>query len=637
MTSCRHHTLRLLALVAVGFAAIVFHTGQNTGVREAQGSSEFKGASVPFKPVTFCSSPLPQNSSSSSSQSTRAAYSHSTKKSVCQKIGDGRTSASKWRAHLHGILEASIHPFDEGRIHQNWTKELLDLVTPELMERALRTQPSYKDINRIIRIVDKRLHNSSAPPLHVGVFGGSVTVGSGCEILPKELKKKVKEHPGEKGGPVKGRICAWPFRLQQLADSFLGKGVVEIHNLAVGGTNSRQAQPVISYWLYPLNSPLRDQGPDVIVNSYSTNDNLYFSNATADFKHFNNTLKMTHSFVQTALRSRPCHDPPVVYFVDEYIGNQHELLLGEQIRHESVQLLSNQAGFGYISSAFAARPLVYADTSETLFSALWDKRGKRQLDVHFGMPGHVYVSWVFAYSVLKAAADFCVDQKFHDEDLRSSSLLKGSQTLVQSDFSPELTSGLRLRNATSQWNERETGGVRAEDEMCRSSIWNKTPCQFAFVATPAGTAHNAGQLNRYIAPFQVSSTGWAGKNDIKIGGWQNKLGLVADKAGASIVLELKNIENSIRFLTLDSLKSYGEKWANSEAQFNITIWNNSSSVEHETSFQVKGYHNRTASISSSYRLDLGAHSAKPGQTVTLEIKLVGGTMFKIIALMLCNR
>jgi hypothetical protein len=629
----RRHTLQLLAVVAVG-CAITFLTRQNEVLRESRNI----GATVRSKPVTFCSSPLPQNASSSAAQNARAKASPSTKKSVCRIVGDGRTASSTWRAHLHGLLEASIHPMDEGRVHQNWTKELLDVVTPELMERALRTQSSYKDIDRIIRIIDKRLHNSSSPPLHVGVFGGSVTVGSGCEVLPKEIKKKVRKRSGDS---VKGRNCAWPYRLQRLADSFLGKGVVQIHNLAVGGTNSKQAQPVISYWLYPPNSPLIGRGPDVIVNAFSPNDNLQHwkvTNATGDFTHFQNTLNMTHGFVQTALRSRPCHDPPVVLFVDEYIGNQHVLLLGETIRHDAVQLISNQAKFGYISSAFAARPLVYADTSETLFSASWYQRGKRIRDVHFGMPGHVFLSWVFAYSVLKAAVDFCVDQEFHDEDLRSSSVLKGPQILVQSDFSPDLTSGVSWTNVTSQWNERETGRARAEEKFCRSSTSNEKPCQFAFVATPAGTAHNAGQLNGYIAPFKVSSTGWAGQNDIKIGGWQNKLGLVASKAGASIVLELKNIENSIRFLTLDSLKSYGEKWANSEAEFNITIWDTSSNfVEHETSFRVKGYHGQNTSISSSYRLDLGVHSAKPGRTVTVQIKLVGGTMFKIIALMLCSR
>jgi hypothetical protein len=50
---------------------------------------------------------------------------------------------------------------------------------------------------------------------------------------------------------------------------------------------------------------------------------------------------------------------------------------------------------------------------------------------------------------------------------------------------------------------------------------------------------------------------------MKTGGWQNKIGLVVNKTAASIALELKNIESSIHFLTLDSLKSYGAKWANS--------------------------------------------------------------------------
>jgi hypothetical protein len=70
-----------------------------------------------------------------------------------------------------------------------------------------------------------------------------------------------------------------------------------------------------------------------------------------------------------------------------------------------------------------SRPLVYADTSETL-SALWDRRGKQLRDVHFGMPGHVFISWVFAYSVLKAASDFAWT-RISRGDLHSSAVLKG--------------------------------------------------------------------------------------------------------------------------------------------------------------------------------------------------------------------
>jgi hypothetical protein len=386
----------------------------------------------------------------------------------------------------------------------------------------------------------------------------------------------------------------------------------------------------------------------VVVNAYSVNDNFHHwksSNATVNFAHFHNSLKKTHNFLQTALRSRPCEDPPLVLFVDEYFGNTHELLLGEYIRHDAVQLLSNQAKFGYISSSFAAQPFVRANTDETLFSpswyqSKWNKENRRLetnriRDGHFGMPGHVHVSWVLAYSVLKAAIDFCEDRHVHDEDLRSSFLSKSAETLVQSDFSPDLTGGVSWTSISSQWHASDTARVRSEEEFCRSSSSNEKPCQFAFVATPAGTVHTGKQLIDYLRPFQTSNTGWAPRNDIK-NGWQNKLGLVPKIRGASLRLNLANIENSARFLTLDSLKSYGEKWANSEAEFNVTIWNNDT-VEHETSFRVKGYHKQNTSISYPYHLDLGVHSAKPGQTVTIDITLVGGTTFKIIALMLCSR
>jgi hypothetical protein len=308
-----------LLAVTGGCVAIAFVTRQNGLLRETRDiqGSVLKNVAVPSssRSVTFCSSPLPQNNSASSRNArTKHSPPDSTRKSVCRNLGDGRTSSSMWRAHLRGILEASIHPMDEGHVHQNWTKQLLDVVTPELMERALRTQPSYKDIDRIMRIIDEKMNNPTAPPLHVAVFGGSVTEGSGCENFPPEIKKRIPKWR-DNAKPIRGRSCAWPYRLQRLSDHFLGQGVVVIHNLAVGGTSSQQAQPVISYWLYPSNSPLKDRGPDVIVNAYSTNDNLQdwkVTNATGDFIHFHKTLNMTHGFVETALRSRPCHDPPVI-------------------------------------------------------------------------------------------------------------------------------------------------------------------------------------------------------------------------------------------------------------------------------------------------------------------------------------
>jgi hypothetical protein len=52
-------------------------------------------------------------------------------------------------------------------------------------------------------------------------------------------------------------------------------------------------------------------------------------------------------------------------------------------------------------------------------------------------------------------------------------------------------------------------------------------------------------------------------------GWQNKIGLVASKVGASIVFTIPRIVNPIRVFTIHYMKSYGEKWAGSAAKFDL--------------------------------------------------------------------
>lgn len=127
-------------------------------------------------------------------------------------------------------------------------------------------------------------------------------------------------------------------------------------------------------------------------------------------------------------------------------------------------------------------------------------------------------------------------------------------------------------------------------------------------------------------------------SDIKKGGWQNKLGYVAQHANASMTLRMENIAGRVKKLTLHSLQSYGPKWANSTARFTLK-WNHSQSGEkYETFFDVLGYHNQNTSIAKPFILDLGPdHIAQKGSTVDLHVDLIGGTTFKINALMICSR
>lgn len=233
------------------------------------------------------------------------------------------------------------------------------------------------------------------------------------------------------------------------------------------------------------------RGPDVVINAYSTNDNHHSwqadANASKDFDHFYNSVDKAQGFLQTALRSRPCLDPPMVLFIDEYFGNAHELILGEEIRHEAVQMVSNRATVGYISSAFVVKPIVRAQSNETLFSPPWYStkriRAQRIRDAHFGMSGHLHVLWVVAYSLLKATADFCEDRHFSETDLSSLFVSQTAQHLMQSKIPPELDGNVSLKLVASLWQASETIRVREEQDYCQSSKANEDPCSFAFVVS----------------------------------------------------------------------------------------------------------------------------------------------------------
>ena len=68
---------------------------------------------------------------------------------------------------------------------------------------------------------------------------------------------------------IQNKQCAWPTRFKLLINQFLGMDVVEVYNLGIGGTNSDTATRMVDYWMYP--DELKQEGPDVIINSYSTN------------------------------------------------------------------------------------------------------------------------------------------------------------------------------------------------------------------------------------------------------------------------------------------------------------------------------------------------------------------------------
>jgi hypothetical protein len=576
----------------------------------------------------------------------------------CQRFRYEQSASALWSSHREAIMNKTNHANDEDGRHRPWIEKLFDTVSPFLLQRGLRNPPNAADTKRVLNIVETKLANSSAPPLYVAVFGGSVVEGTNCDFIPpaalelvtnRSLLRERKRNMYDT--VIKGRSCTWPNRLQALVDYALGEGVVKIYNLGVGGTNSQLAVPIVKYRLYSGAADLVNiGGPDVVINGYAVNDNAYFSStaATATYTHFNASLARAEDFIRAVWKSRPCHDPPMVWFFDEHFGNYIESLLGEDIQKDAVRLLADYYELGYVSSSFSVRSFFLSDPDETLFSPDWEHPVKKSriVDGHFGMPGHLHASWTFAYAALQTVLDYCADHAFTDsisttrlQDGQLSSQLADMQTLLDRTYLPPPLGQdtLSLVNIAKTWRATQQQQYRSEKLLCEDEMNTQgTLCPLAFVATPVGTTRQARAVDDYLKPFVTVNTGWYGRNDIR-NGWQNKIGLMPTGIGASIILSLEHVTTLIQMISLQTLKSYGDPWEGSEALFDLTIIRgNPNSTDFRDNFTIPAYHDANMSVSYLYEHDLGNNRAVAGDSLTLNITLVAGSAFKLIALMMCS-
>ncbi|GAX10536.1 hypothetical protein FisN_40Lh003 [Fistulifera solaris] len=544
---------------------------------------------------------------------------------ICMALPIGPSAASVWIEQQERILQATAL-FEN---HLPWMRRLFVTLTPDVLEQGLIVLP-WLDRLRTTFTPWKR-HET----LIVAVMGGSVAEGRGCEVLPRAELKEYRSNATEP--KVDSRQCTWVHRLQLLADAF--DLPIQIFNLATGGTNSFLALPVLEYQLYHSERLKEMGGPHVVINAYAPNDALYswswdtaINNATAHYDHYHETWQAASQFVSAAASS--CQQNPLVIFVNDYYGNHHDRLLAEEIRHDAVRQVAQDSGNMYVSPVIALRPYVWGNTRETLFSPPWwtrKQKGKpleRKRDAHFGMPGHIAVTWMVAYSLLRVAIEYCEHERHERGTMRTTATFNEND--VPSIINTPLSLPTLWNTTFVEWQER-----LQQSKLPVQPCSKNGPCLFAFVANPAGTHRLRGKLANYIAIYEVSNTGWQAEDDIR-NGWQNKLGLCAHSVGAELVLEFRNITQPVKTISLHSLKSYGPAWENSVAQFNVTV-RHSSAIVYETSFEITGFHNQTTSLTYPFQLELPSGGATPGTDLEIRMTLVQGSNFKITSLLLCDR
>ena len=606
------------------------------------------------------------------SSSTGSAQDSSSR--LCEVIFQGRggqTASSIWRTHLDQILEAAANTTN-GHVHRPWINDLLyHVAQPHLLERSVATRALHQPtVQGLLHKLSDRLHNASAPPLYVAVYGGSVAGGSGCDNIPAEVQKMVPPNavPG-------GNSCAWPARLQVLADAAFGPGVVHVENLAVGATDSLIPLASLEYRLYANDSSMPPNGPDIIINAYAVNDRRGGAAATherreeAIRKAFEDALFKSEQFARAALKSGGAgagSSPPLVLFLDEYVGlhDVNQSILDTFIRNTAVQSVADVYGLASVVSAAIARPFAFANIREQVFTPSWFPQdgGALKRELHFGMIGHQHVAFTMAYAALRVAADFCVDRTeashsndgcdqeslpvpFQPNDTESTRSAETLSATSSRPIPPKLSNTLTFAALAHHLNETTTSTTR-------TTLHHSVPtCPFAFMAANGalGTVKNASALHHVLAPYISYNSGWQAEDDIH--GWQNKPGLMAHKVGASITLTFANLVNPVRVVMVQYIKSYGPKWDGSSARFHWTVLNkesqpqqrgNSSSVsssltsKSDSSFELSGYQTELVSNVHQLRVDLKFSRAERGDTAQLKITLTGGTIFTIRSLVLCS-
>jgi len=504
----------------------------------------------------------------------------------CSLLNDklaSQTPSQWWTTHFDDILNASQHPQDPNGVYRDWTLQLLATLTPEMLQRGIQARPSNHAFKRITRVLHKRFTDPlHSPPLKVVVLGGSVTRGNGCQapILPGTE-------------PLDATSCAWPSRLENLINTLAGMEVIKVYNLAVGATNLLFATPLVKYWLYP--DDLLPNGPDVIISSHSTNEQPHLrEDTTKSNKYANRERKRVQEFITTSRSARPCN-PPLVVFVDDYLGNRQNIILAEMTYNKIVTELSEWYGeVMHVSYADVVRRAVYADTSETTFTKPWPlkKKGKfhgqPKIDIHFGMAGHVAIAWSILYAMVGVMSGYCDNEDFVLQMKEQGVFSTTVMDLVNEVPPPELKPSLLLQNISAGWLENAVRMHESQAE-CKSKIGSNLPCEFAFLAGPSGTVRNPKEIRDFLHPFLIKNKGWKPIMDLSAHGQMEKPGLVATKANASIILRLINIEKEIQVINLQYIKSYGAKWNGSRVRFSVHVEETGGGV-YNTNFDVQGNH-----------------------------------------------
>jgi hypothetical protein len=533
----------------------------------------------------------------------------SSNNSTCSSELQQSSALALWTKHISQIVSASRLPPDRDFLLRNKVTELLRLVTPRLPLSQSTLTRQWSTLQRLQHKLQR------GDEISIVVMGGSVTMGVNCFTVKTQM-----------------RNCAWPYRLEQFLQQ-MGLKTVKVYNFAIAGSNTATGTALLSFL-----SDYLPQPPDIIINAYATNDMHVQSILQAQSS--NRTLQelvfdMSQEFVRAALS---CGQPPLLLWLDDYLGNEQPEILATTALTQSIHVLSQYYGFSFLSYANLARDLVYGDTHESVFSpGKWyaTPTSKMQREIHPSQSMHMVTAWLVAYHLLVLTTQTCTLDSWQVHDYERTLhynhyIPPGLSALDQDEtkfprwpkmprpvpfdrLPPELTPDSTLEQVTDVWRSTETS----------SSSACSTTCPFVWVSGlslhhPPFSAKAEYRAIQSLFQKVLVNASWTLMDDTKRG---DKLGWMPGPVGSKMVFQLPTTASTQ--ITLFYLKSYGPKWDHSTVQVTLE----SSVTTH--SFALTGFHKKKTS-------EMYIHTVERGSYSKMTLEFVQGSTFKLMGVAMCH-
>jgi hypothetical protein len=429
------------------------------------------------------------------------------------------------------------------------------------------------------------------------------------------------------------------MRLGYFINRMAGGTVVEVWNGAMGATDTQIGTAVLKFEMPPKNM----RHPDIIINAYSVNDNHI---ETIDQAKGQETalrddiiFAAQQEFVRIAMRYNPCYDPPLVIFLDDYLGNGQREIMATTNAGRSMQLLATYYGIGTVSYTHMIRDIVYKKTREIMFSPKgWYRGGtsSKYMDQENHPPAtmHVTVALSMSYYLLVLASTYCDMARTAQQSRHINKTHYPDDSFDTRALPPPLSSKTSLEDISQLWRpsiqqvQSSDEAIQSCDEDIKSNTESHNRCSFAWMSGLATKASANMTIEDIFRPYLLATSKWKVDNGGGLSGWSP----VGPEDRFVFETRIKaTAPGETRSMTILYLKSWDDKWINSRAE--VTVWNNGDTLLARQ--ELRGYH--TQRTSKFFRADVDFSSpAAANSTVKVEVRLVSGSTFKIKGLVICS-